>query len=258
MKLAPSRWGGTFSLLFSRRWWWSTLLVMMVMMVMTRLGFWQLERSAQRKARNEYVSTQLAADPLPLGSLGLGSLDLEQLAFRAVTVRGKYDHTQQVILLGQMFRGHPGVNLITPLVMPVSDRAVLVNRGWIPYDATAPSQLSQFDEPGLHLVSGRIRLSQPGKVNAGAPQSVRLELYRVDIEALQAQMTYKLLPVYLQQQPSERGGNEFPKRIPLELQLNDGPHLGYAIQWFFFVPLLGGGYLHSLRKSVAIGQATTT
>ena len=258
MKLVPSWRSVTFSLLLSRRWWWSTLLVMLMMLVMTRLGFWQLERAAQRKARNEYVSTQLAADPVPLSSLGLGSWDLEQLAFRAVTVRGKYDHTQQVILLGQVFRGQPGVNLITPLVLPVSDWAVLVNRGWIPYDATASSQLSQFDEPGLHLVSGRIRLPQPGIVNAGAPQSARLELYRLDIEALEAQMTYKLFPFYLQQQPSERGGDEFPKRIPLEFKLDDGPHLGYAIQWFFFVPLLGGGYLHLLRKSVAIEKVTTT
>ncbi len=258
MKLVPSWWGGTFSVLLSRRWWWSTLLVMLVMLVMTRLGFWQLERAAQRKARNEYVSTQLAADPVPLGSLDLGSLALEQLAFRAVTERGKYDHTQQVILLGQIFRGQPGVNLITPLVMPVSDRAVLVNRGWIPYDATESSQLSQFDEPGPQFVSGRIRLPQPGIVNAGASQSAQLEVYRLDIEVLQAQMTYKLLPFYLQQQPSERGGNEFPKRIPLQFELKDGPHLGYAIQWFFFVPLLGGGYLHLLRKSVVIGKVTTT
>ena len=229
--------------------------MIMVMLVMTRLGFWQLERGAQRKARNEYIAIQLAAAPLPLGSLDMGGLDFEHLVFRAVTVRGKYDHTQQVILLGQNFRGQPGVNLITPLVMPASDRAVLVNRGWIPYDATAPSKLSKFDEPGLHFVSGRIRLSQPGKVNAGAPQSVQLELYRMDIEALQAQMTYKLLPVYLQHQPNEHDGNEFPKRMPLDFQLSDGPHLGYAIQWFFFVPLLGWGYLHFLCKSVVTGQS---
>lgn len=157
MNIAPSRWGGTVSLLFSRRWWWSTVLVLLAILVMIRLGFWQLERGARRKAHNEYVSIQLDADPLPLGSLDMRGLDFEHLAFRAVTVRGKYDHTQQVILLGQMFRGQPGVNLITPLVLPASDQAVLVNRGWIPYDATAPSNLSQFDEPGLHLVSGHIR-----------------------------------------------------------------------------------------------------
>ena len=252
MNIAPSRWGGTVSLLFSRRWWWSTVLVLLAILVMIRLGFWQLERGARRKAHNEYVSIQLDADPLPLGSLDMRGLDFEHLAFRAVTVRGKYDHTQQVILLGQMFRGQPGVNLITPLVLPASDQAVLVNRGWIPYDATAPSNLSQFDEPGLHLVSGRIRLSRPGKINASAPQSVRLEWYRMDIEAMQAQTTYNLLPVYLQQQPEAYVGNEFLQRVPLDIELSDGPHLGYAIQWFLFVPLLGGGYLHFLRKSAAL------
>ena len=254
MNIAPSRWGGTFSIMFGRRWWWSTVLVLLAMLVMTRLGLWQLERGAQRKAHNEYVSIQLAADPLPIGSFDMGGLDLEHLAFRAVTVRGKYDHTQQVILLGQMLRGQPGVNLITPLVLLGSNRAVLVNRGWIPYDATAPSKLSQFDEPGLHFVGGRIRLSQPGKVNASKPQSVQVEWYRMDIAALQAQINYELLPVYLQQQSDVYAETEFPQRMPLDIELSDGPHLGYTIQWFLFVPLLGCGYLHFLRKSTVLGQ----
>ncbi|MBU37214.1 MAG: hypothetical protein CL611_02075, partial [Anaerolineaceae bacterium] len=199
----PARWGTVPSLLFNRRWWWSTLLVLLAMPVMTRLGFWQLERGTQRRARNEHVSQQLAADPLPLAGLDL-SVDAQQLLFRAVTVRGEYDHTQQVILRGQKFRGQPGVNLITPLVLPAADRAVLVNRGWILYDSATPAKLAQFDEPGPQLVRGRIRLSQLGAAKA-APQSAQLDWYRLDITALQAQMSYNLLPVYVQQQPDENG-----------------------------------------------------
>ncbi len=220
----PARWGTVPSLLFNRRWWWSTLLVLLAMPVMTRLGFWQLERGTQRRARNEHVSQQLAADPLPLAGLDL-SVDAQQLLFRAVTVRGEYDHTQQVILRGQKFRGQPGVNLITPLVLPAADRAVLVNRGWILYDSATPAKLAQFDEPGPQLVRGRIRLSQLGAAKA-APQSAQLDWYRLDITALQAQMSYNLLPVYVQQQPDENGVNGYPQRVPIDFELSDGPHLG--------------------------------
>ena len=257
MDPTPTRWGTVPSLLFSRRWWWSTLLVLLAMPVMTRLGFWQLERGAQRSARNRHVSQQLAADPLPLAGLDL-SVDAQQLLFRAVTVRGEYDHTQQIILRGQKFRSQPGVNLITPLVLPTADRAVLVNRGWIPYDSATPAKLAQFDEPGPQLVRGRIRLSQLGPASAAAPQSAQRGWYRLDITALQTQMSYNLLPVYVQQQPDENGVNGFPQREPIDIELSDGSHLGYAIQWFLFVPLLGGGYLHFLRKNAALGQGETS
>jgi cytochrome oxidase assembly protein ShyY1 len=62
----------------------------------------------------------------------------------------------------------------------------------------------------------------------------------------------------VQQQPDENGVNGFPQREPIDIELSDGSHLGYAIQWFLFVPLLGGGYLHFLRKNAALGQGETS
>ena len=251
MKLALSRLGGMFLLLFNRRWWWSTLLIIMVMLAMIRLGFWQLARGEQRRVRNEHIVRQMAFDSLPLSDLNMELIDLEQLLYRVVTVDGTYDYTQQIILHGQKFLGQPGVNIVTPLVLPTSDQAVLVNRGWIPYGTAMSADLSEFDEPGLHYVSGRVRLSDPGQAYAVATPTAGLEWYRIDITALQGQITYNLLPIYLQQMPHDNDRHDFPKRVALDVELNDGPHLGYAIQWFLFVPILGGGYLHSLRKTVA-------
>ena len=217
----PTSWrGSAFSILFSHRWWWSTLLVMIMMLVMTRLGFWQLERGAQRREYNEYVSERLARDSLPLLSIDLDVLDLEEYVLQLVTARGIYDHTQQIILHGQTYQGQTGVNIVTPLVF-----------------------------------SGRVRLSETVEVDEVATSSPQLEWYRLDIGALQRQMTiYNLMPVYLQQESGRRGEYEFPKRSPIDVELNDGPHIGYAIQWFLFVPMLGVGYLHSLRKRASIGE----
>ena len=233
--------------------------MMIMMVVMTRLGFWQLERGAQRKAHNEYVSERLTRGSLPLLSIDLDVLDLEEFVFQLVAARGIYDHTQQIILHGQKYQGQTGVNIVTPMVLSGSDRAVLVNRGWIPYDLALSADLSQFDENGMVVVSGRVRLSETVEVHEGATSSPQLEWYRLDIGALQRQMTtHNLLPVYLQQEPGRGGGYEFPKRSPIDVELNDGPHIGYAIQWFLFVPMLGVGYLHSLRKSASIDETETS
>ena len=229
--------------------------MMIMMLVMTRLGFWQLERGAQRREYNEYVSERLARDSLPLLSIDLDVLDLEEYVHQLVTARGIYDHTQQIILHGQKYQGQTGVNIVTPLVFSGSDRAVLVNRGWIPYDLALSADLAQFDENGMVVVSGRVRLSETVEVDEVAPSSPQLEWYRLDIGALQRQMTiHNLMPVYLQQESGRRGEYEFPKRSPIDVELNDGPHIGYAIQWFLFVPMLGVGYLQSLRKRASIGE----
>ena len=50
--------------LFSRQWLKTTILVIAAVLVMIRLGFWQLDRLAQRRAFSERVEAQLAADPL--------------------------------------------------------------------------------------------------------------------------------------------------------------------------------------------------
>ena len=37
--------------------------------------------------------------------------------------------------------------------------------------------------------------------------------------------------------------------MPLVFEMTDGPHLGFAVQWWLFVPLLGWVYLQVLRTS---------
>ena len=62
---------------------------------------------------------------------------------------------------------------------------------------------------------------------------------RIDPRALRASIPYPLLPVYLQILPSSSATARL-QRVPLP-PLDEGPHLGYAIQWFSFaaVAILG-------------------
>jgi surfeit locus 1 family protein len=78
------------------------------------------------------------------------------------------------------------------------------------------------------------------------------EWYRVDVEAIAAQLPYEVLPIYVKQAPSSEGSesNEVPPyRSELEPDLSEGPHLGYAIQWFIFAAILGVGYIGYVSKS---------
>ena len=224
----------------NRMFFFTTLLVLVAIGVMVRLGFWQLDRLAQRRAFNAEVSSRLQAPPLTVADL-TGLQDPSGLAYRAVAVRGEYDFTQQVALSNQDWKGQPGVHLITPLVIAGSNQAVLVDRGWIPYEESAPANWDKFAEPGTVQVRGRILLTQTALLPT-APLTRRQDSwFRVDIAALQRQVSHPLLPIFIQQSP-DPAGKQLPYRSELNLDLSEGPHMGYAMTWFALAAILGVGY----------------
>jgi surfeit locus 1 family protein len=246
--------------LFSRQWWWVTLVILLGMAVLARLGVWQLDRLEQRRARNAELIQQLALPPLALPGEPLPD-DLSSLRNRRASVSGVFDFSHQVALIHQNWMNTPGIHLIAPIVIEGSSQAVLVDRGWLPTDQAAPETWSRFDEAGPLRVIGFIQLSQtlPAGSQARA-QLVQTELqpewYRVDIQAIQAQMPYELLPFYVLQSPPDSGSGDLPYRADPEFDLSEGPHLGYAIQWFIFALILGIIYVSYVSKKESSRLAT--
>jgi surfeit locus 1 family protein len=233
--------------LISRRWWWTTLLVIAGMIVLFRLGIWQLDRLQQRRARNAEYVQQISAPPLHLTGADLAA-DPAQLRDRQVEVQGTYDFSEQLILVQQNWQGRPGAHLVTPLLLDGEEVAVLVDRGWIPASDVEAGDLAQFDEAGSQSVTGAIQLSQT--LSDGRETIIdgkQQEWYRIDVEAIQKQMPYQLLPFYVLASPEEDTAGQLPYRIENEIDLSDGPHLFYAIQWFTFTLLLGVGYLYFVK-----------
>ncbi|MFQ5576213.1 MAG: SURF1 family protein [Anaerolineae bacterium] len=253
-----------FPALFNRRWRWTTLLVVLGMLVMARLGMWQLDRLEQRRARNAATAHQLSLAPLPLTGNPLPGQPVD-LKHRLATAGGQFDYSRQIVLKLQNWTGPTapdslgapveavGVELITPLVIEGTSTAVLVNRGWIPDAQANPDAIAGFNTPaGTVTVTGRVMLSEAlagERGDSAPPGTPQAEWYRVDIEAIQAQMPYRLLPVYIQQIPADGVPAALPFKTDLQFDLSEGPHMGYAIQWFAFALLLGGGYLYYVNKN---------
>ena len=252
--------------LFSRQWWKSTLLVIAAVLVMVRLGFWQLDRLDQRKAFNARVEAQLAESPLELTNQNL-DLELFNMEYRSAVVSGEYDHERQVVLRNQDWQGRLGVHLLTPLVISGGEKAILVDRGWVPYEDFTGDNLSQYDDPGLVEVEGVIRRSQSKPLIGGradqapGPGEDPLKAwYWINIDDISGQFPYELLPVYQVSSP-DLIEEQLPYRWQEELDLSEGSHLGYAFQWFTFAAILGIGYPSYVRKeegrAVAISEKKT-
>jgi surfeit locus 1 family protein len=63
-------------------------------------------------------------------------------------------------------------------------------------------------------------------------------------------MPYPILPVYVQPDPDP---NDATPPIPFqpEVELTEGSHFGYALQWFTFATILFLGYPFYVRKQEA-------
>jgi hypothetical protein len=140
------------------KWLWATLAVVLGLALLIRLGFWQLDRLAERRAANAHLVAQLEMPPLNLTGQPLAPAGVD---LRRANVRGSYDFAQEMVLRNRAFDGAPGVHLITPLRIAGSDTAVLVDRGWIPYDQALPDYRKVYDQPvGRAWTSGSASTSR--------------------------------------------------------------------------------------------------
>lgn len=232
----------------NKKWWWQTLLVLVGMAFLAKLGFWQLDRLAQRRAFNARLIAQWNQQLFDLNSEALPA-DIVDLEWRRVKAQGQFDYEHQIILTNQpRDDGSTGVVLVTPLLLS-DDRAVLVARGWVPYGRGGDDNWPQYDEPAAASVVGLIQESQT-LPQTPISTTFQSDWYRIDIPAIQHQMPYTLEPAFLLQLPEPgRKLDAMPLReIPTSIQMPDeGNHLSYAIQWFMFAVIFGFGYLQFVR-----------
>ncbi|TLN02246.1 SURF1 family protein [bacterium] len=241
---------------WTARWILTTLLVIAGVGVLARLGLWQLDRLAQRRAFNARVIAQEQAGELNLNQTLAQRAEMFDMEYRRVTVRGEYDFNQQVLLRNQELDGKLGFHLLTPLRIAGSDQSVLVDRGWIPYDQAAPQLRVKYEEPGVVTVSGVIRRPQTRPDFGGvadptlAPGETRLDAWNiVNLERIQQQTTLDLLSVYIVQAP-DAAWSGLPARQLVMPEISEGPHFGYAMQWFTFAAILGLGYPFFVRRQL--------
>lgn len=236
-------------MLLSPRWVAGHLLALGLVVLFVNLGFWQLRRLEQRRDYVAEVQERAMLEPARLEEALRG----EFLEYRTVTATGVFDAGEEVLLRGRSLDGQPGYNILTPLVLD-DGSAVLVERGWVSYGTQTVPVEGAPPPADVVVVTGRLR--EPGGRAEGTfgprdPAEGELEqTYYVDVERLQPQMPYDLVPAYVELVAVEP---PHPEELPLPLPepvLDEGPHLGYAIQWFSFAVIGVVGYAFLMRHVV--------
>lgn len=223
--------------------------VFIVALVCVRLGLWQLDRLAERRARNTQIEARMSGVARTLHS---APSDTTGLIYRRVTLHGAFDHERSVLLTGRSRRATPGVHLWTPLRM--GDGAVLVERGWLPSVDAATVDLDAYAVAGDTTVSGIVLPLATTQETPRDPSHQRL-WFMTDDE-IASQLPYDAPPIYVRILGDEHTA-ELPRPIGAP-ELDEGSHFSYAIQWFSFALIAIVGWLVLVLRSGAVtGRATS-
>lgn len=238
--------GVSYGFLFRPRWIAFHLLVIVTIIAMINLGFWQLRRLEQRRDFNEQVSSRIDLPAEPLDDVVGATTDPDSVEWRAVEADGTYLPAEQFVVVNRSQGGRAGDLVVTPLQLD-DGRILLVERGFLPLDTdSAPAPAGDVE------IVGRLRPSQErrrGQLSDPAEGDLS-EVQRIDIDRLAPQLPGTVVPMYVElvsSTPAEAGPFPEPIQVP---ELDEGPHLSYAVQWFIFSVCVAVGWVLAVRHSV--------
>ena len=207
-----------------------------------RLGLWQVSRWEEKRAANAVLRTALAAEPFPVAE---PLPPAPAVVDRRIEMAGAFDESRQVLLSARTQAELPGVEVVTPLLLPGDSVAVLVNRGWLYAPDAVHARPQDHRERGPRAVRG---IARPfGRRGAGLPlmtlesdtSHTLWSARTLDPDTLAARFPYALAPWLLVELPG-RGVPEKPLRSPPR-PLDENMHLAYAVQWFVIAAVVAAG-----------------
>lgn len=214
--------------LFSPRWVLVHLGVALLVIVMINLGFWQLRRLDEKKIFNARVAAHTAAPVADYTKRIPSTLAPE---WSRVQLVGQYDEEHTITIINRSQDGSAGYD-IAVLFIAEDGSKILVNRGFVPLAVTHPGAPS-----GTIRIVGYLRRTQ-SRTAVGAIDSTsttNTEFQRFDLPLIAKATDVSLLDTtYVQLiKESVSSPSQWPATVSMP-SLDEGPHLSYAVQWFFF------------------------
>lgn len=210
------------------------------------LGIWQVERRAWKHDLIARVEARIHASPAALPEASRWqNLAPAAYEYRKVRLSGTFLHDREALVQALTERG-AGFWVLTPL--RTSEGLVLVNRGFVPGEKRAPESRPAGSLAGPVIVTGLMRVSEPGGGFLRANDPAGDRWYSRDVEAIaRARGLGRVAPFFVDADATANPGG-YPIGGLTVVRFADN-HLVYALTWFALAALCLGAGVVALRPA---------
>ena len=201
------------------------------------LGTWQVQRLHWKQDLIGRLTAQAASEPVPLAEVEARAAAGDDVEFMRATATGRFVHDSELFVFTTV-EGEMGWKLVTPLDM--GDTAVLVDRGFIPYELKAPAARPESRPPhNTVTVTGVVRPHDSAPAPFVPDNDVDANIWHWwALPAMaEAAGVERASPFILQAEP-QRGAPAWPRASTPDPADIPNSHLGYAITWYGLAAML--------------------
>jgi len=211
-----------------RRQWLVLVAAILTCVVTARLGFWQLDRAAEKRAIQAAVERQSQGAPLGAHDWQMGTPG-PAFEHRPVALSGRWVTEYTRYLDNRTMAGAVGFVVVTPLRLE-SGRLVVVQRGWIPRHRSDRLAIAPYrTDTGYVNVQGVLSLPPSQYFTLGEDQGEGAVVQNLNWSAY-AQTLGEDIGAMSVKQLGDLSDGLLRNWDPIEAKVNT--HYGYAVQWF--------------------------
>jgi cytochrome oxidase assembly protein ShyY1 len=248
-----------YRFLLAPRWLALHAALVVVLIAFGMLGWWQLESARSNEVERQHREKGVAVELSSIAQAGRGTSS--GLAGQTVTVSGRYDAQQQLLVPGREHDGQVGYYVLTPLRTP-EHGVIAVNRGWVPTpEAAGDLGTARADRVE---VTGLLQTSEsPGARRGRAREAAPLpegQIGYIATDQLTGRLPYPPSELYdgfvvlRDQQPAVAAGAPVPvpdTAIVRTAGVGSLRNLSYALQWWIFAAAAVFFWASFVRHAVA-------
>jgi len=208
-------------------------LIVATLALLISLGFWQLDRANEKRAIENQIARANSGDVERINSVEF----LKEKEYYHVRLQGAYIDDKQFIYDNQIVDQISGYYVLTPLVLKGDSKAILINRGFIPWNGRR-DKLADIDV-GAKLTEVKVQISKPvrrmeleeSKTTGEFPVLIQA----LDLDEMSTIAALDFVSVVGLLSPESEGG--FVRQWePYTGSIER--HIGYAVQWFLMALVL--------------------
>ena len=182
-----------------------TLICSILAALMAYASYWQYTRYISKLSYIEELDNRLKLNIEPLSKLLQNDPDPSNLLHRRVSLKGIWDYKNEIIIRNRKLDDIAGVHVVTPLLIDgLEDKRILVSRGFLPLSSSDKESRIKYQNGPIENFTALIQETNNPKLFAPQDPKAGLDLpwvdawLRVDIKAIANQLSYQILPFYLE------------------------------------------------------------